>query len=119
MTPANRTYLLQRRAAALGSPPDYGAPYGPCAAVHPWADACSPVPLERFAYVFRWSMPIYGALHFIPMLMFKRRAVWKEPGAMLGRAGLGTARSSVFFGMCVVIYQCACPSLCAYSGDRN
>ena len=84
--------------------------------MHPWIHSCAPIPAERFSYVFKWSLPIYGALHFIPMLLFKRRVVWREPARMLVRAGVGTLRSSTFFGLCVVIYQCAyvfCAGACA------
>lgn len=52
--------------------------------------------------------PIYGALHVIPMLLFRRKRVWKEPLRMLLRAGLGTARSSAFLAVFVLIYQCEC-----------
>jgi len=48
---------------------------------------------------------VYGALHFIPMLLFKRKAVFKEPLKMLLRATLGTGRSAAFLGVYVVIYQ--------------
>ena len=50
--------------------------------------------------------PIYGALHLIPMVLFKRNTVMKDPAHMLVRAGWGTARSSAFLGVFVVIYQC-------------
>ncbi|GJE87260.1 hypothetical protein PsYK624_033430 [Phanerochaete sordida] len=105
LTPQNRTVLLARRAAAAASPPSYGPFFGPCEAVHPWFDSCKPIPLERFLFVFKWSLPIYGALHFIPMLLFKRKVVWREPTRMLARAALGTLRSGTFFGLCVAIYQ--------------
>lgn len=66
------------------------------------------VPTERFLAVFKWLLPIYGALHLIPMLLFKRKNVWMEPMKMLMRAGWGTARSSAFMGIFIVIYQCGC-----------
>lgn len=105
LKPKNRTVLLERRAQALASPPSFGPFFGPCEAVHPWFDSCKPIPAERFLFVFRWSMPIYGALHFIPMLLFKRKVVWREPLRMLARAGVGTLRSATFFGLCVAVYQ--------------
>jgi hypothetical protein len=52
-------------------------------------------------------VPIYGALHLIPMVLFKRKTVLQDPAKMLVRAGWGTARSSAFLGVFVVIYQCA------------
>lgn len=63
------------------------------------------MPLDRFFAVFKWMLPIYGALHFIPAVLFKRKAFMNDPGKMLVRAGLGTTRSSAFLGVFVVIYQ--------------
>lgn len=89
--------------------PEFGPFYGPCEAVHPMIDSCLDVPADRFLAVFRWMVPIYGALHLIPMLLFKRKVVMKDPATMLLRAALGTARSSAFLGVFVVIYQCQFP----------
>jgi len=50
-------------------------------------------------------LPVYGALHFIPMILFKRRLFMKNPTEMLLKAGWGTARSSTFLGLFVFIYQ--------------
>ncbi|OBZ70095.1 hypothetical protein A0H81_09796 [Grifola frondosa] len=60
--------------------------------------------IERLT-MFRWMLPIYGALHFVPMLLFRRSRVAREPLRMLLRAALGTARSSAFLGVFVIIYQ--------------
>jgi len=49
--------------------------------------------------------PIYGALHFIPMLLFKRKAFLRDPLTMTLKAALGTGRSAAFLGTYVVIYQ--------------
>lgn len=50
-------------------------------------------------------MPIYGALHFIPAVVFRRKAFTQDPGKVLLKATLGSLRSSTFLGMFVVIYQ--------------
>ena len=50
-------------------------------------------------------MPIYGALHFVPMLLFKRAAFVHAPKAMALRAGWGTLRSASFLGIFNAIYQ--------------
>lgn len=47
----------------------------------------------------------YGALHFIPMILFKRKDMAKDPLKMLLKATVGTGRSSTFLGVFVVIYQ--------------
>jgi len=49
---------------------------------------------------------MYGALHFIPMLLFKRKVVAKQPLNMMMKALLGTLRSASFLGVFVGIYQC-------------
>ena len=80
-------------------------PYGPCAASHPHVASCAFSPIDRFFAVFRWTLPIYGALHFVPMLLFKRAAFVHAPKAMALRAGWGTLRSASFLGVFNVIYQ--------------
>ncbi|EED82868.1 predicted protein [Postia placenta Mad-698-R] len=106
-TPANRSDMLARIALATAQPPSqsFGPPFVPCSALHPWLDSCPQVQIDRFFKVVRWMLPIYGALHVIPMLLFRRNRVWKEPGKMFLRAGFGTARSSAFLGVFVFIYQ--------------
>lgn len=105
LTSGNRAELVLRHALTIGTPPDFGHRYGPCAAVHPTLDSCRQVPMDRFISVFRWMLPIYGALHFIPMMLFKRKGFIQEPLKMLLRAGWGTTRSAAFLGTFVVIYQ--------------
>jgi len=95
--PANIT-ALKAWSAALPS-------YGPCSGSHPHIASCSYVPIERFFSVFRWTLPIYGALHLVPMLLFKRQAVFREPVPMVFRAGWGTMRSATFLAVYVAIYQ--------------
>lgn len=104
-SPANRTRLISRLESALAPQPDYGPRFAPCAAVHPTVTDCTHVPLTRFVDVFRWMLPVYGALHFIPTVLFKRKAFMQDPLKMLLRAGWGTARSSSFLGLFVIIYQ--------------
>ena len=80
-------------------------PYGPCAASHPHVASCAFSPIDRFFTVFRWTLPIYGALHFVPMLLFKRQAVMHAPKAMMLRASWGTMRSASFLGAFNAIFQ--------------
>lgn len=107
LIPQNRTALLARRALATQPQPSFGPFYGPCEAVHPAIWSCWDVPLDRFLAVVRWMLPIYGALHLIPTLLFRRKTVWRAPGRVLARTAWGTLRSSAFLGVFVVIYQCA------------
>ena len=80
-------------------------PYGSCAASHPHVASCAYTPIDRFFTVFRWTLPIYGALHVVPMLLFKRKAVAHAPKAMALRASWGTIRSASFLGAFIAIYQ--------------
>jgi len=50
-------------------------------------------------------LPIYGALHFVPPILFKWKNFLRDPGAVVMRSGLGSFRSSAFLGVFVVIYQ--------------
>lgn len=104
ITPNNHKELLAVKELAL-STLGYHRRYVPCPAIHPWIDSCMAVPLDRFIAVFKWMLPIYGALHLIPMVLFKRNAFTENPWRMLLRAGWGTTRSSAFLGVFVVIYQ--------------
>ncbi|QRV88149.1 hypothetical protein RhiJN_16167 [Ceratobasidium sp. AG-Ba] len=104
-TPGNKVRLQAELEAAERG--DFGPRFASCAAVHPFFDSCWSVPLDRFMTVSAWMAPIYGALHFIPMLLFKRGEFMKYPGKMLKRSAYGTARSSAFLGVFVVIYQSA------------
>jgi hypothetical protein len=50
-------------------------------------------------------LPVYSALHLIPMLVLRRHHVRRDPLRMLARAILGITRSCSFLGIFVVIYQ--------------
>ncbi|KAF7791769.1 hypothetical protein EIP86_002793 [Pleurotus ostreatoroseus] len=105
LTPLNRSVLEARKARASLPIPQYGPYYVPCETCHPPLESCMVASFDRFYRVFRWMLPIYGALHLIPTLLFKRKTVMKDPLKMLLRTLMGTARSSAFLGMFVVIYQ--------------
>ena len=95
--PANATYLAQWQKTL--------PTYGPCAMAHPRHPRCLSVPQERVLAVARWTLPIYGALHFVPLLFFKRAALMRAPARMALRAAWGTARSTAFIAVAVVMYQ--------------
>jgi hypothetical protein len=63
-------------------------------------------PVDKFYMVARWMLPIYGALHLIPVALFKRREFLQNPMRIILRAGWGASRSSAFLGAFVFIYQC-------------
>ncbi|KAJ9123945.1 hypothetical protein QFC22_000736 [Naganishia vaughanmartiniae] len=102
ITPHNKrelTHVLEQ--AKLGLIPE-GVP---CAAIHPWLDSCRTVQLERYFTAFRFMLPVYSALHFIPMLVLRRKSFVKNPLKMLGKAFVGTFRSSSFLAVFILIYQ--------------
>ena len=107
ITPKHYATLVDRVAKAR-LPEDlrsFGHRFVPCAVVHPDIDSCITVQIAHFWEVFRWMLPIYGALHFIPMMLFRRDKLMKDPSRMLLRAAWGTGRSSAFLGTFVLIYQ--------------
>jgi hypothetical protein len=59
----------------------------------------TPLPKKRF------MLPVYSALHFIPMLVLRRKSFVRDPIKMLGRAMVGTFRSSSFLAVFIMIYQ--------------
>jgi hypothetical protein len=97
--------LFALRAKAGSPTPDFGVRYSICPSVHPMMDSCAALLVPRFFGVFKWMLPVYGALHFIPMILFKRKLFMKNPTEMLLKAGWGTTRSSAFLGAFVIIYQ--------------
>ena len=85
---------------------DFSGPSLNCETIHPWVDSCLWVEVDRFAKVFAWIFPVYGALHFIPMLIFRRKMLAKAPLRILLRSLKGSVQSSTFLGVFVFIYQC-------------
>ena len=102
-TAGNRALLTSR--ILNGQAGNWGPRQAPCEITHGWVDNCRNAPLDRFLSVSKWMLPIYGALHLIPAVLFKRKIFLENPWRVLARAGLGTARSSAFLGVFVVIYQ--------------
>ncbi|KAF7725989.1 hypothetical protein EC973_009135 [Apophysomyces ossiformis] len=77
----------------------------PCGVIHPWLDSCNAVAAERFAQVFKSMMPVYGTLHFVPMLLLRTKHVMNEPTKMLSKTALATLKSGAFLASFVTLYQ--------------
>ncbi|TCD63219.1 hypothetical protein EIP91_005831 [Steccherinum ochraceum] len=105
ITARNATRLAHARELAELPTPFYGPSLTPCAVIHPDMDSCLTAQVHFFFKTVRLMLPIYGALHFIPTLLFKREAIMSKPVKMLLRAFLGTMRSSAFLGIFVIIYH--------------
>ena len=75
-TAANATLI--EAYASRAEKGDFGPPFAPCEVVHPWVDNCVNVQLDRFQEVWRWMLPVYGALHFIPPMLLRRKNFVKE-----------------------------------------
>src|SRR5258708_38221725 len=85
---------------------DFSNTHITCETIHPWIDSCLYVEVERFIKVFFWMFPVYGALHFIPMLLFRRQVFMREPLFVSLKSLKGTVRSSMFLSVFVLIFQC-------------
>nr|XP_031864219.1 uncharacterized protein CI109_000131 [Kwoniella shandongensis]KAA5531291.1 hypothetical protein CI109_000131 [Kwoniella shandongensis] len=83
----------------------WNPPNVPCEMVHPWSNSCPDTGIRRFFSVFRFMLPVYSALHLIPMLVLRRNHFQRDPLRMLARAIWGITRSCSFLGAFVAIYQ--------------
>ncbi|KZT60770.1 hypothetical protein CALCODRAFT_428897 [Calocera cornea HHB12733] len=102
-TVGNRHLLNVDIAKALHG--DFGPPFVPCEAVHPWIDSCWNVPLDRFMVVAKSMAPVYTALHLIPALLFRPKRFMQQPVLSILRTAGGILRSCSFLGIFVVLYQ--------------
>jgi hypothetical protein len=84
---------------------DNGDRVSPCHAVHNWRDSCYLTGPERVWQVAVFMAPVYGALNFIPTILFRQKAFLKEPLKVILRALMGTARSAFFLGVFTGLYQ--------------
>ncbi|KAG8919658.1 hypothetical protein FRC00_011052, partial [Tulasnella sp. 408] len=76
-----------------------------CEALHPHRDACLPNIFMKVVECSRMLLPVYGALYLIPAILFKRKALFKQPLHSALRIIIGTVRSSTFIGVFVGILQ--------------
>ncbi|WWC88699.1 uncharacterized protein L201_003612 [Kwoniella dendrophila CBS 6074] len=102
ITPANRKALQD---ILIKLKEGYKPSVVPCEMIHPWVDSCPETNIRRFFAVFRFMLPVYSALHLIPMLVLRRHHVKRDPLRMLARAIWGLTRSCSFLGIFVFIYQ--------------
>ncbi|ORX40065.1 hypothetical protein BD324DRAFT_616112 [Kockovaella imperatae] len=77
----------------------------PCELVHPTVTSCPEANIRRFFDVFRFMLPVYSALHLIPMLVLRRHHFKRDPLRMLARVIWGITRSCSFLGIFVVIFH--------------
>ncbi|KAJ7255851.1 hypothetical protein B0H12DRAFT_1202125 [Mycena haematopus] len=102
-TPTNAAALQALRTSVLAGRPTPN--YVPCEVLHPKLTSCLSVPPVCFSDVFKWMLPVYSALHFIPPILLRWKQFRADPGRVLIRSGLGSVRSSAFLGAFVVIYH--------------
>jgi hypothetical protein len=77
----------------------------PCEAIHPWMDGCEITALERFTKVFKSFLPVYGTLHFVPMLLLRNKHFRSDPMNMLSKTTIATMKSGAFLATFVTLYQ--------------
>ncbi|KAF9019287.1 hypothetical protein BDZ89DRAFT_322661 [Hymenopellis radicata] len=117
ITPQNAESLLSKKQDFFLHSPDASrylpTAHCPCAALHPGQTSClKEMPIQRFLDVAWFMLPVYGALHFLPPILFRTTTFMRDPTRMLLKALMGTAKSCTFLGVYVVIYQA---SICARS----
>lgn len=73
-----------------------GAPfYLPCHEIH-GPDSCFMFMLKRWPSGFSTALKVYAPIHFLPMLIFRRKALMKDPIGTLLHTAWSTARSTAF-----------------------
>jgi hypothetical protein len=72
--------------------------------------------LNRFAIVFKASYKYYIPIHLIPLLIFKRRRLIREPGKTLGHTIVSYLKSVCFMSLYVCILKY---SLCKTKNFRH
>ncbi|CAO3609883.1 unnamed protein product [Cunninghamella blakesleeana] len=77
----------------------------PCETLHPWLDSCNATAVERFSKVFKSMMPVYGTLHFVPMILLRTKHLKKDPVGMLSKTTIGTLKSGAFLAVFISLYQ--------------
>ncbi|KAI8875183.1 hypothetical protein K501DRAFT_203150, partial [Backusella circina FSU 941] len=77
----------------------------PCETLHPWMDGCHATAFERFVKVFKSFLPVYGTLHFAPMLVLRYKHLMKDPATMLSKTTIATMKSGAFLATFVTLYQ--------------
>ncbi|PHZ12325.1 uncharacterized protein RHIMIDRAFT_203365 [Rhizopus microsporus ATCC 52813] len=77
----------------------------PCEILHPWVDSCNLTAIERFFNVFKSYLPVYGTLHFVPMLLLRTQHLRKDPTGMLSKTTKATLKSGAFLATFVTVYQ--------------
>jgi hypothetical protein len=98
----NRQALLCLQARALNGSTDLPR-YLPCCGLHPHTTSCWTAAVIKFARVWRWILPTYAVLNFVPSVLFRFPAFRADPARILARASVGSARSSAFLGMFVTL----------------
>ncbi|KAI7906884.1 uncharacterized protein BX663DRAFT_426074 [Cokeromyces recurvatus] len=76
-----------------------------CEIIHPWVIGCHATALDRFTKVFKSFLPIYGTLHFVPMLLLRAKHFKRDPVTMLSKTTIATLKSGAFMATFVTLYQ--------------
>lgn len=75
-TPRNASIIEEYARKAENG--DFGECFAPCAVVHPFMDSCVTTFFDRWQSVFRFMLPVYGALHFVPPILLRRKLFLHE-----------------------------------------
>ena len=87
----------------------------PCEAFHP--GSCEVNALKRFIQMFKLAIKVYAPVHLAPLVLFKLKALLKDPGHHLPRALMSIGRSCSFiavFGLLAKYFLCRFGQMLGY-----
>ena len=79
--------------------------YPSCAISHPYSTNHWIVSLRNFYDAWRFVIPVYLTLYFVPTLFLRTRSLFFTPRQTILRILIGAARSSAFLGMYALIMK--------------
>ncbi|KAI8822204.1 uncharacterized protein EV422DRAFT_526037 [Fimicolochytrium jonesii] len=80
-------------------------PLVPCSVLHPSSASCLTYNAQLWPTIFRDIGPVYLALNFVPLLLFKPKVLLHDPVNVTKRNLVATARSAVFLAAFISIFQ--------------
>ncbi|KXS09424.1 hypothetical protein M427DRAFT_64158 [Gonapodya prolifera JEL478] len=92
-------------ARATGGSMTYPIPIVPCELLHPQDGNCVRYDVGLWGKVFVGIFPVYVALNYIPLVLFRTKSLLKHPLPLILKTLRSTVQSSVFLAFYVTIYM--------------
>ena len=92
----------------------------PCSAMHP--NSCEKDAMIKLIKVFNMAIRLYGPLHMLPFIIFKRKALMKRPLAEIYILAKNILRSTLFLSIYVSSFwygTCIFKNLSGHTGPSN